>query len=456
MTADDRVITLLAEANPVPSIAPQGPHEHSDAERILRQVLSSPPGRRQRPPVLVPALAVLVALVVVGVFLSVGGSRRSPTAGAGAGAGAGAVQLVLHARPTAQTPVVTAALMSREAAILRERLSSAFHDVQVTRMGNNEIVVVVRDAGAGSRPRILALSTTTAHLYFYDWEADALTPNGKTVASQLQTQDPTALRISQGSSAAAPGGPGAGGMSLYAAVKLASKQPAAPARPTLARPGPQYYMFGAPGSPACAAAANAPGTSPIRGAHCLLAGPGPSLREVVAELPSVTGGKAEPLVVPQGTVVLQASNPSLADQVTFSNPAAQFYVLKDNVPLSAADITHPRRSADQAGSPDVTFGFTGSGQRAFRNVTAKIAQRGNLVSSGGLTLNQHFAVVLDQQLITVPSIDFKVYPDGVTGGGGADITGGFSHQSASDLATELRLGALPVPLAACAAGQPSC
>jgi hypothetical protein len=76
---------------------------------------------------------------------------------------------------------------------------------------------------------VLAL-TVPGRLWFYDWEANALTPNGKPVASQLQTQDRTALRISQGTSGMAPGDPGSGGLPLYQAVKLASKQPAAPAR----------------------------------------------------------------------------------------------------------------------------------------------------------------------------------------------------------------------------------
>ena len=55
-------------------------------------------------------------------------------------------------------------------------------------------------------------------------------------------------------------------------------------------------------------------------------------------------------------------------------------------------------------------------------------------------------MALDTQLVTVPSIDYKQYPDGIIGGGGADITGSFTIQSAQDLATELRLGALPITL----------
>ena len=55
-------------------------------------------------------------------------------------------------------------------------------------------------------------------------------------------------------------------------------------------------------------------------------------------------------------------------------------------------------------------------------------------------------MALDNQLVTVPQIDFRQYPDGIVGGGGANITGGFTSQSASDLATQLRLGALPIKL----------
>ncbi|HEY6523145.1 MAG TPA: hypothetical protein VIY10_05200, partial [Solirubrobacteraceae bacterium] len=80
----------------------------------------------------------------------------------------------------------------------------------------------------------------------------------------------------------------------------------------------------------------------------------------------------------------------------------------------------------------------------FEAVTRQVARRGARVSVGGETLAQHFAVALDNQLITVPQIDYRQYPDGIAGGGGADVTGSFTPQSARDLATELRLGALPL------------
>jgi preprotein translocase subunit SecD len=77
-------------------------------------------------------------------------------------------------------------------------------------------------------------------------------------------------------------------------------------------------------------------------------------------------------------------------------------------------------------------------------VTGQIAHRGANVSLGGSSLDQHFAVALDNRLVTVPQINFRQYPDGIIGGGGADVTGGFTPQTARDLATELRYGALPL------------
>ena len=88
---------------------------------------------------------------------------------------------------------------------------------------------------------------TTARLFFYDWEANALTPSGKPAASLLQAQDPTATLISQGTTATPPGQTGAGSLPLYQAVKLAAAQPYSASKHN-ARFGSQYFLFGAPGS----------------------------------------------------------------------------------------------------------------------------------------------------------------------------------------------------------------
>jgi SecD/SecF fusion protein len=357
----------------------------------------------------------------------------------------GGVQLTYQGQPTAQTPHVTQDALSRAVDIMRQRVDQlGVSEPEIQTLGGNLISVGLPNVKDTSRAEKLV--GATARLEFYDWEANALTPNGKTVASQLQTQDPTALAISQGSTGATPGDPGAGSMPLYQAVTLAAKQPAQ-VSPDNARLGNQYYLFGAPGSEACATAARAQGVQPVVAQHCLLSGPDSSYSDLLSGLPTgVSASQGQLVVVKPGTVVIQAADPSASHQTPFNSPNAQFYVLKDHVSLFGNDITNPQQSTDQTGNPDVTFGFTGKGQKAFQSVTSQIAHRGDLVSGLGQNLVQHFAVALDNKLVTVPSIDFKQYPDGIDGTNGADITGGFTIQSAQDLATQLRLGALPINL----------
>jgi hypothetical protein len=402
VTLHDPVIAALSQANPVPGTVRPGPQERAEAERILRRVVSSPARPRHRVAVVVPVLSTLVALAVVGLFLRAGGVGPS-----GAPAGNG-TKLIFQAVPTAQTPVISPAALSRDAHIVRERLRSVGGSFRVTVASGDRIAVSVGGAVRGGPARIVQLVIAAGELFFYDWEANALTPNGQTVASQLAAQNPTAVQISQGVGSA-PGVPGAGSMSLYAAVSLAARQPQAPVSKRLARIG--------------------------------------SIRDLVAQLPpGVNGAYGQVRVVPQGTIVLQAASQTAANQVKFTSPSAQFYVLRDNVSLLGNDVTNPQQSTDQSGSPDVQFGFTTAGQNAFQSVTAQIAHRGASVSRAGSTYDQHFAVALDTHLLTVPSIDFKQYPDGIIGSRGGDITGVLTTESARDLATELRYSALPLQL----------
>jgi SecD/SecF fusion protein len=216
-------------------------------------------------------------------------------------------------------------------------------------------------------------------------------------------------------------------------------------------------LFGAPGSAACATAARDHATLPFAGQHCLLSGPDANMNDLKAGLPEgVSASEGQILTVPRGTVVLQALPASFANPVPIGDPGAQFYVLKDNVALRGSDITNPQQTtASNAGAPVITFGFSSKGNTEFQKVTAQIARRGGQVSGLGRTLNQHFAVALDNQLITVPFIDYKQYPDGINGDQGADISGSFTKASAQDLANELRLGALPLNLKLICRGTPA-
>ncbi len=401
--------------------------------------------------VVLPALSAIVVVVVVLVFLSL---RGGGSPGSSAASARGGVELVYVAEPPPQLRHVPSTALRHTVEVIRSRAHAlGLSGVSVRSVGGDQIAVKLQNKKR--QQFVETLVRSTFQLDFYDWEANTLTPNGKTVASQLRANARTALEISQGASFAAPGEPNAGGLPLYEAVKLAAMQRKSVTSHN-SRLGPQYYMFGAPGSAACAAAARQEGAVLTAGQHCLLAGPDDepystshdaAIRNLATQLPpGVSASDGEVVVVPEGMVVLQAANPSADQQTTMSSSSARFFVLRDHVALWGSEITNPRQSTDQSGSADVTFGFTSAGRSAFRRVTRQVAQRGNLVSSAGAQYNQHFAVAFDGQLLTVPSIDYKTYPDGIPGGGGADITGGFTTRSAKDLVAELRYAPLPLQL----------
>lgn len=403
------------------------------------------PSLRWRPADLAALAGLLVVIAVAAVFFGLHGRKAVGPAGGGGFA------LVFRAEPTPQVPVVTRSAVARTVVLMRHRIAAALPSgrsrVAVSSAGDT-ISVRVASGSRVSRAQLLLLVATTGHLAFYDWEANALTPNGKIAASQLSQQNPPALKISQGSGSAAPGSAGAGSMSLYQAVRLASRQPKQQSTAASSRIGPEYFAFAAPNSPACTTAARAYRVSTAAGQRCYLAGPAESISVLDQSLPAgVSASQAQKLAVKQGWVVLQAVSPSgFSHQLAWSDPTAQFYVLRDRVALFGNDITNPKQSTDPSGAPDVSFGFTPQGANKFQNVTSQIAHRGALVSRLGNTLNQHFAVALDTQLITVPFIDFKSNPDGIPPNNGADIAAGSTTASAGALATELRFGALPVNL----------
>jgi SecD/SecF fusion protein len=369
----------------------------------------------------------------------------------------GGVELVYQGEPTPQQPVVTQAALQRAVDVMENRVNQlGVTQPQIQTEGHNLIDVQLPDVKNVAQAE--SEVGTTAQLFFYDWEANALTPTGKPVANGLPIQDESSVLISQGGSTGNAGASSAaaGAMGLHAAVELASKQPYS-ANKQAARLGSEYFLFGNPGSSACKAY-YASLQKPLQtGVYCLITSPlqvlpgtshARAMQQLVGGLSKAETTGTHALVVKQGTVVLQGSPASFAPGKwpPYGSSDAQYYVLRDNVALDGSEITNPEQSSDQDGEPDVTFGFTGKGGTAFSKVTATLAHRGELTSVGNTALNQHFAVALDGQLVTVPQIDFKTYPDGLGSSGGSEISGGFTITSAQSLAEELRLGALPIKL----------
>src|SRR5262249_47143215 len=140
------------------------------------------------------------------------------------------------------------------------------------------------------------------------------------------------------------------------------------------------------------------------------------------------GAKLKVVRVNPGTVLMQARPvETAAGKVTQASPNSWF-VLNDNPVLTGSDVKDPRQSFDEGaggtGAPNVTFGFTDHGKSVFQHTTKEIAHRGQEAQLPGIgkeVAQQHFAVALDGQLITTPSIDYTKYPEGIDANTGSQI-----------------------------------
>jgi preprotein translocase subunit SecD/SecD/SecF fusion protein len=114
-------------------------------------------------------------------------------------------------------------------------------------------------------------------------------------------------------------------------------------------------------------------------------------------------------------------------QLPLANTQQQLIVFS-NVAVDGADLENAQASTDpQSGQWVVNFTLNSLGSREFADVTTA-------------NVGRPFAIVLDGKIIEAPNIR-----EPITGGSG-QISGGFTPQSATDLALLLRAGALPAPL----------
>ena len=98
--------------------------------------------------------------------------------------------------------------------------------------------------------------------------------------------------------------------------------------------------------------------------------------------------------------------------------------------------------------PAVALELTGDGEDAFTALTREVARRGaaNAPPGSGIESAQHFAIVVDDRIMSVPYIDFRQAPDGIDGATGVHILGGLTEETARRLAALLNTGPLAASL----------
>jgi SecD/SecF fusion protein len=338
----------------------------------------------------------------------------------------GGVQLIYQGQATAQAKVNPESL-NRAINIMRKRVDQlGVAQPEILRTGSNEIDVSLPDVNNAQRAQEEV--GKTAQLAFYDWEPNVIGPTGEPA--------PTEAAVTGGPSPATY----ASGLPEYEAVQRALK------RKAIIRKNDTTYEQGC--TPAQV-------NGCIYGQWYLLE---PAHKKVVrgpdnteSELyPAPAHTKTKAVRINPGTVLAQAQPVTGTDgKVTQPSPES-WYVLNDDPALNGEQIKNPTESTDSnTGQPDVTFEFSSSGGKIFQRVTKEIAQRGEQSALPGIRKEdalQHFAVVLDNQIITAPSIDYTQYPEGIDPTSGSEISGGFTLTSAENLANELQSGALPIKL----------
>ena len=117
--------------------------------------------------------------------------------------------------------------------------------------------------------------------------------------------------------------------------------------------------------------------------------------------------------------------------------------------LTNADIQGARSDVDPTTQePIVVLHLTAEGRKAFTRLTRELARRGsaNAAPGAGVEAAQHFAIVIDDRIMSVPFIDFRQTPDGLDGAAGMQIQGGLTPDTARQLAAVLSAGPLAADL----------
>jgi preprotein translocase subunit SecD len=130
--------------------------------------------------------------------------------------------------------------------------------------------------------------------------------------------------------------------------------------------------------------------------------------------------------------------------------AGGWYALGGAPAIGNAAVERAQPAVDpMTEEPIVAIDLTASGQRAFETLTRELARRGAERARDGVGREeawQHFAIVLDDRILSVPFIDFREVPDGIDGRSGMQIGGGLTPDTARRIAALLSAGPLAAGL----------
>ena len=130
---------------------------------------------------------------------------------------------------------------------------------------------------------------------------------------------------------------------------------------------------------------------------------------------------------PEATTTADPNQPTPTVAPGQPTPAAGQEAPVYHTVMTGADLKEAHVSSNQTGQPAVSFTLSTDGTKIFSDYTSTHTK-------------QYLGIVLDKTVISAPVVNSPI-----TDGQGI-IEGGFTAQSANDLAIQLRYGSLPVPV----------
>jgi SecD/SecF fusion protein len=338
----------------------------------------------------------------------------------------GGTEVVLKAVPP-KGQQVTSSGMDTAQSVMRRRVDKlGVTEPEIRKQGSDQMVIELAGVNPDRAEQVIG---KTARLELFDLQGDLLPPT-----ADLQG-NPTPLT------------------SLYNTLSPVQSQ-------GKAKDSQEFYLF------APVKKKGSKGTN-----YKLVAGPFPSEQELLASKYVRDHGKKgqvpkrhKVLFVPENIALVRCT----ADARYCPNvgpPNTTYYYLFKYDPqnkekpipeMSGSDLNLKGTRQDfgtqgaESGQPIVLMQFTHDGAKKFHDVTRTLAERGRVRyttagSPGGQEDNyaQQFAIVLDREIKSAPTVSFRDNPNGIPGNNGAEITGIGSVQEAKDLALVLQTGALP-------------
>jgi len=149
-------------------------------------------------------------------------------------------------------------------------------------------------------------------------------------------------------------------------------------------------------------------------------------------------GLTEPLIIREGEKRIRvelpgAKNAQEALDTIGKTAQLKFVTADDEVVVTGSNVARSQATLGDGNSPQVSLEFDSEGAKKFDEATGRLAGLEN-------SIDRIIYIILDDEVISSPVVSNRI-PNGQ-----ASISGGFTIETASNLAALIRAGALPVDL----------